>query len=83
MHCTDHFWKRNLDTLFLLYSITEDEIECTYLYILFCSFCLEFVFLASIYILYYIFNFITFNLYYLLLYEATISSSDYINFINP
>lgn len=71
MRCTDPL-EKNLDTLFLLYhSITEDEIEYTYLYILF--FCLEFLFNN----IFYMFNFITLlSLFYYM-------NQQYINFINP
>lgn len=72
MRCTDPL-EKNLDTLFLLYhSITEDEIEYTYLCILF--FCLEFLFNN----IFYMFNFITLlSLFYCM------NQQYYINFINP
>lgn len=74
MRCTDPL-EKNLDTLFLLYhSITEDEIEYTYLCILFCFFCLEFLFNN----IFYMFNFI--NLLSLFYY---MNQQYYINFINP
>lgn len=74
MRCTDPL-EKNLDTLFLLYhSITEDEIEYTYLCILFCLFCLEFLFNN----IFYMFNFI--NLLSLFYY---MNQQYYINFINP
>lgn len=57
MRCTDPL-EKNLDTLFLLYhSITEDEIEYTYLCILFfvLNFFLTIYFTCSISLLYYLY----------------------------